>query len=130
MLGSVSDSTDGHDLHDARAEAQKRDVGHYQRHILICTGPDCCSPEEGNAGWQRLKSLVGDLNKRTGEHVAYRTKVGCFRVCTQGPICVVYPEGTWYALDHDLGVLGRIVDEHLGEGRPVEEHMIAENPFG
>ena len=26
-----------------------------------------------------------------------RSKVDCLRICEQGPICVVYPEGTWYA---------------------------------
>jgi (2Fe-2S) ferredoxin len=119
----------GHDLTEAAAEAQRRDVGGYRRHIFICTGPDCCSEEEGMAAWARLKRLVGDLNKERGEHLAYRTKVGCFRVCTQGPVCVVYPEGTWYALDHDHATLDRIVAEHLGEGRVVAGHVIGENPL-
>jgi len=25
-----------------------------------------------------------------------RTKADCLRVCTSGPIAVVYPDGTWY----------------------------------
>ena len=34
------------DLEAARAAAEKRGIGHYDRHIFLCIGPDCCTPEE------------------------------------------------------------------------------------
>lgn len=117
------------DLTDARAEAVRRDIGGYERHIFLCTGPDCCTPEVGAAMWNRLKKQVGDLNKREGRHCAYRTKVGCLRICTQGPVAVVYPEGTWYAGLDDPAALDRIVEQHLGHGQPVEDHIIGANPL-
>lgn len=33
--------------------AAKLGIGHYHRHVLLCAGPDCCSPEVGNAAWTR-----------------------------------------------------------------------------
>ena len=42
----MTDET-GADLSGARAEAERRGVGSYGRHIFICTGPDCCTPEQG-----------------------------------------------------------------------------------
>lgn len=115
-------------LEGARAEAERRGVGGYGRHVFICTGPDCITPEEGMAAWTRLKSGVGELNKREGATPIYRTKVGCLRICESGPTAVVYPEGRWYA-GMQREALDRVIAEDLGEGRAVEEYLIGENPL-
>jgi (2Fe-2S) ferredoxin len=112
----------------AKAEATRRGVGGYERHILLCTGPDCCTPEEGLAAWTRLKKRVAQLNGSADGGRVYRTKVGCLRVCTQGPTAVVYPEGTWYGgLSPDA--LDRVIDEDLGRGTVVDELVIGRNPL-
>ena len=115
-------------LSGARAEAERRGVGGYRRHVFICTGPDCCTPEEGTAAWARLKRAVGELNTRGEAPPIYRTKVGCLRICESGPVAVVYPEGRWYAgLVPDA--LDRVIAEDLGQGRPVLDQLIGENPL-
>ena len=115
-------------LSGARAEAERRGVGGYRRHVFICTGPDCCTPEEGASAWARLKRGVGELNTRGDAAPIYRTKVGCLRICESGPVAVVYPEGRWYA-GLVPEALDRVIAEDLGQGRPVPDQLIGENPL-
>lgn len=58
-----------------------------------------------------------------------RNKVDCLRICEQGPIAVVYPEGVWYR-DVTPEVLDLIIDQHLIGGRVVEEYAFARAPLG
>src|SRR5687767_14726839 len=87
-------------MSDRRIELQqvaaKLGIGGYVRHVFLCTGPNCCTPEAGLAAWEALKKEIKDNSLGSGEHACYRTKVGCLRICVHGPTMVVYPEGTWY----------------------------------
>ena len=75
--------------------------------------------------WAYLKKRVNDLGLAQGKDVIYRSKVDCLRVCTNGPIAVVWPDGIWYR-NATPEVLERILQEHVIGGRPVREFMIAE----
>ena len=110
------------------AVAAKLGIGSYKRHVLLCTGPNCCTPDDGLKAWEALKREIKDKNLTTGERACYRTKVGCLRICCQGPTMVVYPEGTWY---HGMTAerIPRFVQQHLVEGKPVEEWIFAGNPL-
>ena len=71
-------------------------LGRFDTHLFICTGPDCCTPDEGQAAWQAVKRTVKELNPELRNAKLYRTKVGCLRFCKQGPIAVAYPQGKWF----------------------------------
>jgi (2Fe-2S) ferredoxin len=102
-------------------------IGKIRRHIFLCadqTKPECAPKEEGLASWNYLKRRLEELGLTKAENAIYRTKANCLRICHQGPIAVVYPEGIWY---HSVtpAVLERIIQEHLIEGRPVQEYVFA-----
>jgi (2Fe-2S) ferredoxin len=113
---------------DLQTVAAKLGIGNYRRHVFLCTGPNCCTPEVGQAAWEELKRNLKENNLASGPNACYRTKVGCLRICCQGPTMLVYPEGTWY---HGMTVerIPRFVQEHLIEGQPIKEWIFAENPL-
>ncbi len=103
-------------------------VGRIRRHLFVCGGPDCCRTDDGDETWDFVKRRMKDLGLTGPDGPAYRTKVKCLRICTEGPIALVYPEGTWYRHVTPENA-DRIIDEHIGRGRIVSDLCFATNPL-
>lgn len=99
-------------------------------HLLLCATPSkalCCpDPAVGAASWDALKRLVRELGLedpgRPGG-IVLRSKADCLRICAEGPILLIWPEGLVYG-----GVnserLERILRQHVLGGQPIQDWIL------
>ncbi len=84
--------------------------------------------DAGQEAWGYLKRRMKELGIAGADGPAYRTRCNCLRICTGGPIGVVYPEGTWYR-NLTPENIERVIQEHIIHGRVVDELCFARNPL-
>ena len=109
----------------------KPKIRDYSRQVLICTGPRCTQNGEGEALFYALqaKFRAAGLGVDAGPDRVKRTRTGCVAACQGGPIVAVQPDGVWY-YNVSAANMDRIIDEHLKNGRVVEDLVFHRNGKG
>ena len=87
----------------------------YRSHVLICGGTGCSS----SGSQQVQEALEKELKAQGLEEEIAIVRTGCFGLCENGPVMIVYPEGCFYARVTPEDVK-EIVSEHLLKGRIVQ----------
>ncbi len=90
----------------------------YRSHVLLCGGSGCTSNksmEVKNRFEEKLKEVKLDKEVQV-------VVTGCFGLCEEGPIAIVYPEGSFYSR-MNVDKVDEIVEGHLLKGRIVEKYL-------
>lgn len=93
----------------------------YRSHVLVCGGTGCTS----SGSPLILEALQAELLKNGLKDEVAVVQTGCHGLCALGPIMVIYPEATFYALVKPEDI-PEIVTEHLLKGRIVTRLLYKE----
>ncbi|NLK75378.1 MAG: NADH-quinone oxidoreductase subunit NuoF [Clostridiales bacterium] len=93
----------------------------YRSHVLVCGGTGCTS----SGCTKIIDSLNAEIKKNGLEDEVAVVKTGCHGLCALGPIVIIYPEASFYAMVKEEDV-PEIVSEHLLKGRIVTRLLYTE----
>ncbi len=100
---------------------------YFEQHVFICMnqredGRPCCGARGAQAAQKHAKSRLKALDLN-GEGKIRINQAGCLDRCEEGPVLVIYPQGTWYTY-FDTQDIDDIIDTHLIGGQIVERLKI------
>ena len=100
---------------------------YYEHHVFFCMntredGRPCCGERGAQAAQQHAKKRIKQMDLN-GQGKIRINQAGCLDRCEEGPVVVVYPQGTWYTYV-DTSDIDDIIDTHLVGGQVVERLKI------
>lgn len=93
----------------------------YRSHVLVCGGTGCTS----SGSVRIIETLQTEIEKNGLKQEVAVVQTGCHGLCALGPIVIIYPEATFYALVKEEDI-PEIVSEHLLKGRIVTRLLYKE----
>ena len=99
----------------------------YKHHVFFCLNKrdapeNCCACHGAEAMQQYAKQRIKEL-KLSGPGKVRVNKAGCLDRCEEGPVVVIYPQGTWYTYV-DNADIDDIIDHHIVKGEVVDRLKI------
>ncbi len=85
-----------------------------EKHILVCGGTGCTS-SKSPVLIENLKRIIDEKGIKNVKVI----KTGCFGLCAKGPIVVIHPDDTFYAMTNPDDAK-EIIEKHIINGEIVE----------
>ncbi|MYM36552.1 (2Fe-2S) ferredoxin domain-containing protein [Duganella sp. FT50W] len=103
------------------------DQPYYKHHVFFCMnqrddGRNSCGDHGAEVAQKHAKKRCKELDMY-GQGEVRINQAGCLNRCEEGPLLVIYPEGTWYTYV-DTADIDEIIDSHLVNGQVVERLKI------
>lgn len=110
-------------VREAGCDVSNLGEGVFKTQVLICAGTGCTSSNS--------QKLIDELNVQLADKGLDKevqvVKTGCFGLCAEGPIMVIYPSGVMYTMV-EVGDIAEIIDEHIVGGNVISHLLSANNP--
>ena len=91
-------------------------------HIFVCTSSRPNGQQKGfchtKEGVAVMSKFMEEIEERGIGGEVFLSNSGCFGICEQGPVVVVYPDNVWYG-SVTLDDVTEILDSHIEGGSPV-----------
>jgi (2Fe-2S) ferredoxin len=96
---------------------------YYRYHVFFCVnqrvaGRACCANHHSQEVRDYAKARIKALGLDGPGGIRINT-AGCMDRCEDGPVMVIYPEGTWYTY-MDKEDIDEIIEKHLCHGVSVD----------
>ncbi len=92
-------------------------------HVFVCSSSRINGKQMGycakNGAVEIIQKMMMAIQEEDLTNEVMLSNTGCLGVCQQGPIMVVYPEGTWYG-SLTVEDVDKIVESHFKNGEVVE----------
>ena len=108
--------------------ADTPDTPFYEHHVFFCLNQRqpgervCCADKGAQAAQEHAKKRIKQLGLASPGKVRIN-KAGCLERCEEGPVVVIYPQGTWYTYV-DNEDIDEIIDSHIVGGKIVDRLKI------
>ncbi|MDD3920902.1 MAG: NADH-quinone oxidoreductase subunit NuoF, partial [Eubacteriales bacterium] len=94
----------------------------FRSQVLCCTGTGCSS----SSAHEIINKFEEEILAAKLDKEVKVVRTGCFGLCENGPVVIIYPEGAFYSHVKVTDV-PRIVSEHLIKGRIVTDLLYKES---
>lgn len=98
-----------------------------QKHIFVCTSCRLNGVQAGSCISKKSDEIVSEFLDQLEENElsdsVMVSNTGCFGICSNGPVAVIYPDNVWYG-NFTAEDVSEIVEEHIIKGNRVERFVI------
>ena len=96
---------------------------YYKYHLFFCChnrshGREFCNEKGAEFLKKYAKQKINALNLESKIKIRVNL-AGCMNRCSEGPVLVIYPEGTWYTFIDETDI-DEIIQSHIINGTKVE----------